>query len=272
VASIGLPWGGSLDCWPGDAIGSALIRTGVYDLTVSEVLARLAAPGELAIDAGANVGYMTALLAWRAGALGPVLAVEPHPDVVRVLRLNAARWSRAWAPVDVREAALSDRAGSAPLTIDEQFESNRGTASLASAGATRRRIAEVTLERLDEVIGERQVGVLKLDVEGHEAQALEGAGAIIAGRRIRDIIFEEHRPYPTPATELLEAAGYTLHTLDRSFFGPRPRPPSWRSDRGLDATSLVATIDPERLRRLLKPRAWTVLGSRAGGVRRGSIA
>lgn len=272
MTSTGLPWGGSLNCWPGDAIGSALIRTGVYDLTVTEALARLAAPRELTIDAGANIGYMTALLAWRAGALGRVLAFEPHPDVARVLRVNAAGWSRAWAPVDVREAALSDRAGSAPLTIDEGFESNRGTASLSSASATRRRIAQVKLERLDEVIDEQEVGVLKIDVEGHEVQALEGAGAIVADGRVRDIVFEEHRPYPTPATELLEAAGYALHTLDRSFFGPRLKPPSWRSNRGLDATSLVATMDSERLRRRLKPRGWTVFGSRAGGVRRGSTA
>jgi FkbM family methyltransferase len=264
IASIELPWGGPVYCWPGDAIGSALARTGVYDLTVSEVLARLTAPGEFAIDAGANIGYMTALLASRAGASGRVLAFEPHPGLARMLHINAARWSHLWAPIEVRETAVSDRPGTAPLTIDEQFESNRGTASLSSVSAARRQIAEVRLERLDQVIGEHDVGVLKIDVEGHELQALEGAGATIGDRRIRDIVFEEHRPSPTPVSELLERAGYTLCTLDRSFFGPRLRPPFWRSGRGLDGTSLLATVDLERARNLLKPRGWVVLRSGAG--------
>src|SRR5205823_1974821 len=60
-----LPWGASIRVRTGDAIGDAVLQLGVLDLAVTEVFLRLAEAGETAIDAGANVGYMTALLAHR---------------------------------------------------------------------------------------------------------------------------------------------------------------------------------------------------------------
>ena len=48
-------------------IGQSIRTTGLYDLAVSEVLARLIDPGDTVVDAGANVGYMTVLAAAAAG-------------------------------------------------------------------------------------------------------------------------------------------------------------------------------------------------------------
>ena len=39
-------------------------------------------------------------------------------------------------------------------------------------------------------------------------------------RRIRDVVFEEHSPYPTPVTKLLEENGYTIFSLRHTLFGP----------------------------------------------------
>ena len=43
LADVGLPWGGTIACWPHEAIGSGLARTGVHELAASEILARLGA-------------------------------------------------------------------------------------------------------------------------------------------------------------------------------------------------------------------------------------
>jgi FkbM family methyltransferase len=261
LADVALPWGSTISCWPHEAIGSGLLRTGVHELAASEVLARLTAPGEFIVDAGANIGYMSALLAWRAGPSGRVLAFEPNPSVAEVFRTNSRRWGGMnWAPIEMHQSAISDRAGYAPLTIDEEFERNRGTASLR-AGTRRRRIAEVQLERLVDAVGGGTPSVLKIDVEGHEELALRGAGSLVRDRRIRDIVFEEHRPYPTPVTRLLEQVGYVLFALDQTFFGPRLRVPMWRRDRISGAPNLLATADPLRTRHLLKSRGWVVLTS-----------
>ncbi|WP_442944799.1 FkbM family methyltransferase [Nostoc sp.] len=44
--------------------------------------------------------------------------------------------------------------------------------------------------------------VIKIDIEGHEFEALNGAKQLIYEQKIRDIIFEEynHNPYPNLVT------------------------------------------------------------------------
>src|SRR6476659_2673104 len=61
-----LPWGHEIQFRIDENVGFSLWHLGVYDLVVSEALWRLVHPGEDdAIDAGANLGYMTSLLAAR---------------------------------------------------------------------------------------------------------------------------------------------------------------------------------------------------------------
>ena len=74
---------------PTRAIGRSIVTTGLFDLAVSELLARLIDPGDIVVDAGANVGYMTVLAATAAGRSGRVLAFEPHPELFAVLCQNA---------------------------------------------------------------------------------------------------------------------------------------------------------------------------------------
>src|ERR687886_1998553 len=69
---IRLPWGVDIRVRPTETIGSSICRLGVYDLTVSEVIWRLLEPGEQAVDVGANIGYMTSLMAARVGKTGNV--------------------------------------------------------------------------------------------------------------------------------------------------------------------------------------------------------
>ena len=60
----------------------------------------------------------------------------------------------------------------------------------------------VALVRLNELLeATATVGVMKIDVERHELAVLEGSEALLRCCVIRDIVFEEHRPYRN-ATEL----------------------------------------------------------------------
>ena len=68
--NIRLPWGKSLEVKPGDAIGQSIIKLGVYELSVSEALWRLLDTGDTFVDAGANIGYMSSLMAARVGRRG----------------------------------------------------------------------------------------------------------------------------------------------------------------------------------------------------------
>ena len=263
---VRLPWGLEIAADPREGIGRAIIRNGLFDLTVSEALSRLLGPGETSVDVGANIGHMTSIMARRAGTRGRVIAFEPHPDVNRDLAANVARWRtmNGVGAIEVHTVALSDEHGSGTLFTQANFAYNRGLASFeAPSGPTHDGWAteDVTLKRLDQVV-EGPIALIKIDVEGHELQVLRGATALLEEQLVRDIIFEEHGRYPTPVTELLEDLGFTLFWLDRSFSGPRLRRPGDPPPARNGDPSFVASIDPERVRALLAPRGWRALGWR----------
>lgn len=260
-------WGSQLHCWP-DSLGLAVARNGVYDLVVAETLARLADPGETVADAGANVGLMTNLLAHAVGAGGRVVCFEPHPLIQQTLARNIELLAREGLDiVELHRAAVSCTRGTLPLSIDpETFAYNKGTASLqATGGGSSTDVQTVRLD--DELPG--AVGVLKLDVEMHEREALEGARSLLQRKAIRDIVFEEHEPPPTPVTELLESYGYAILGVRQGLAGPIVSAPGEAYRRQMwDPPALLASTDPERARRRLKRRGWLCL--RRGLGRRGS--
>lgn len=267
-------WGSALYCWP-DSLGLAVARTGVYDLPVAETLARLTEEGETAVDAGANVGLMTNLLAHAVGARGRVVSFEPHPLVFATLARNAARLRDVdrLDVVELRQAGVSQARGTLPLRIDPQtFSYNKGTASLQAPapgsppGSAAGESVEVATVRLDEELA-GPIGVMKLDVEMHELQALRGASALLARGAVRDIVFEEHEPPPTPVTELLQASGYTILGVRQGVLRPLVSAPLDAYRRQLwDPPALLATRDPDRARERLRPLGWRSL--RRGLARR----
>jgi FkbM family methyltransferase len=257
-------WGSKLYCWP-DPLGLAVARNGVYDLTVAETLARLADRGETAVDAGANVGLMSNLLAHAVGASGSVISFEPHPLIFETLERNLTRWEslEGIGTIAAKQAAVSAAAGVMPLAADpETFAQNKGTASLERADPVNS--TDVETVRLDDQLS-TAVGVMKLDVEMHELDALRGAESLLSRGLIRDVVFEEHDPPPTPVTRLLEAHGYTIASVRQGLSGPILGGPAEAHRLKLwDPPALLASTDPDRARRRLARRGWLSLRKRLG--------
>lgn len=270
--TVTLPWGLPFRIEPAEALGRVILRCGVYDLHTCEFIARLLDPGEIAIDGGANIGQMSSIMAVRSGPRGQVIAVEPHPGAFAELEFNTGLWSQRHdtAPLELHQAALSDRPGVVKLMIPRQFGDNHMLAFVDDDERARSAESsyEVPRKTLDEIVGERKVGLLKLDVELHEYQVLKGAKRLIESRSIRDILFEEQRTPPTPATEFLEAAGYTLFEVSGTLAGPvaglvaspdAHYGGATAGTRPRSAPSLAATLDPARLAARTRPRGWASL-------------
>ena len=230
----------------------------------AEVLWRLADPGELALDVGANIGQMTALLARRVGPAGRVIAFEPNAGVRAELAFNVDAWRAdpAAAPIDVSAAALSDHDGYGELLMPPSFEWNRGIAEVVGPGDPRQGERQrIQLARLDTFVPQpAEVGVMKLDVEGHESAVLRGATALLADRRVRDVVYEDHARYPTAVSQLLENLGYAVLAIGATFWGPLIAPASGPSHvPDWESPSYLATREPERARRRLTSRGWRIL-------------
>jgi FkbM family methyltransferase len=278
-----LPWGLDLRVRESDAIGYSILVGKVFDPCVTETIWRLIDPGETVVDIGANVGYVTSLAAAKAGASGRVIAAEPHPAVFELLRSNVDSWaSRSkLATIELHRVALSDHAGQGRIVSGPLFDHNMGLASLAAdglAGEEGEESHEVQLERLDGLAGDTQIGVLKVDVEGHETEVLRGATALLERRQVRDIVFEDHDPYPSAATSIVEQAGYHLVSLSNDLGGLVLGAPSDRGEvPAWPGPSYLATTDPARSFVRLAARGWQVGGigfplgrlvSRSRGARR----
>jgi FkbM family methyltransferase len=250
------PWRCRMQVARGDAIGSGIARMGVYELAISETMWRLADGDDLALDVGANVGYFTGLLACRARE---VIALEPNPQLLRFIAGNIDRWNGTGERVRLDARAASNRSGVATLNLPCDYEMNLGLATLEASDGTASH--EVQTVCLDEVIAGRHVGVLKIDVEGHEMKALEGASDSLGKGLIRDIIFEDHHPLPSPVSMMLESVGLAISGVEESLTRPILTP-SDRAPQGWYAPTYLASRDPERTARLMAARGWRCLRGR----------
>ena len=274
-------WGIELWADPTEHVGRSVWTTGVFDLAVSEVLFRLTRPSDVLIDAGANLGYMTLLGAVASGPAGRVLAFEPNPHVAKWLKQNIerARQHYEMATVDLHASALGAAAGTATLVLPAASAANDGLAYIADAregtdiherssdrGGAGHTIG-VPVAKLDDVIGADRVGVMKIDVEGHEHQVLEGAAQALHAHRIRHIVFEDHHGAGSGPMTLLREAGYEIFSIGWSMRGPVLAPAADGSlATAFEAPSYLATTETRAALDACTATGWLTLQRQAHDV------
>lgn len=160
--------------------------------------------GDWFIDIGANVGTYAILIAEQDV---DVTAFEPDPGAAALLRANA---SLNGYQIEVREEAVGENAGTAFFTTGLDTMNH---IAAHEGGGTR----EVPVVTLDDVLGDRVLAGLKVDVEGAEGAVLRGAARALSEGRIRLIqlewnlmsrsVFGESRDVQR---ELLRSYGYDI--------------------------------------------------------------
>ena len=184
---------------------------GTYEPELETALRDLVEPGMVTYDVGANIGYVTLLLARAVGERGRVFAFEALLSNVERLRANIG-FNGMQARVTVVAAAVGT--GSAPVRFLVHESGGMGKAE-GSAGRAGQYASSITVPgiSLDEFVygqGNPPPQVVKMDIEGGEVLALPGMRRLLAEARPR-MLMELHGPQSARAAwEALTAAGYQI--------------------------------------------------------------
>ncbi len=138
--------------------------------------------GGTILDVGANIGLYTAACAHAAGEHGHVIALEPAPATFAKLTETCRRLHLD--NVTVLPIAAARERGVAMLAIKPADDARQ---HLVDARGHESAI-EIPTERLDDLTDPDTVTLMKIDVEGHEVQVIEGAPRIMANGRARLIV------------------------------------------------------------------------------------
>jgi FkbM family methyltransferase len=273
---VELPWKLPLEVDSSETIGRIISHHGLFELPVVEAIFRLVDRFDTFFDAGANIGYMSAV-ALASGAR-KVISFEPHPALFARLRRNVARWTQEAKFVGRVAAcceALSSERGRFTLFVPKSgFAENQGLATL-EAHVDREAYDEVnvTTTTIDAAIHEAggSVGVLKIDIEGHEFQAFRGATNSLGTGRIRDIIYEGFGGAESDASRLLTSYGYSLFGLQSNIGGPVLLEGLKPGMRQIGDHNLLATLDPARVKSRMSSRGfWCMSRAAKAGLYAGT--
>ena len=232
-----------------------VIVEGCYD-----DLLRIMGPGDVVVDAGANIGLFTLLASVRVGPTGRVLAVEPDPE--NFSRLDECIRENRISNVDLFALALEEVSG------DRRFLEGSGNTARVVTQPSAQGATPVSTITVDEISRreKRQPTVVKIDVEGSEAGVFRGLSETLASVRAlvvevenadsasviasslsqfrispirtpglrRYLVTALHRPLLLPALELNNRFRSVLR-LARRGFSPRALvrgyPENWLAER-----------------------------------------
>ena len=211
-------------------------------------LAAVAQQGMVVWDIGANMGLFSFAAAFRVGLSGAVLAVEPDTDNVQLLlrSRNSAVRAGGYAPVDVVPFAVVQ--GDSRIARFEIAKRARASNALEGFGSSQaggvletRWVPAITLDGLLHHF--RPPDILKIDVEGAEAEVLRGGVRILG--EVRPVIFVEvSRQRGSQVEAMFRSSSYSM------FNGEAARP----LDRQTPSAEWNCVAVPEE--RLEEARRW----------------
>lgn len=201
-----------------------LLLTGAYEPELVQVCERYLRNDCDALDIGANVGLYTVLFSKRINCDNRVLAVEASPWAAQLLRANLAR-NNVESKVIVYEGAAVSSRGQYCLNVIagmDEYSSLGAIGQVEVSGHVTNPVS-VNGETIDNLVGRWKLepGFLKLDIEGGEYNAFQGAVETL--QRFRPIIVSELADSAlksfgcssSAVIRWLENAGYTIINLSR---------------------------------------------------------
>ena len=156
------------------------------NMAMATTFRKLLRPGDVVVDGGANIGFLS-LLAWQCvGPSGKVYAFEPQPGALELLADNI-RLNQADNIIVVSKALWHETGTSKLYEFDEADHDLPSLGKRSDKQISREIIVETV--RMDDVI-HQPVRLYKLDIEGAEWSAMRGSQQILFGDPPPHVIIE----------------------------------------------------------------------------------
>ncbi len=191
---------------------------GTYEPHLQTAIQELVQRGQVVYDVGANVGYVTLLLARCVGVQGKVIALEPFPQNVRRLQQNLTANSQL-ADMQIVAAAIVESSEEVTFRIGPSDDTGRvvDSSSLSLPPAESVIVAGVSLDDLVYQQGFPCPQVIKIDIEGGEVSALRGMKRLLQEAQPLLLLETHTQQCSQQVWEILTHFGYRISWMKRGY-------------------------------------------------------
>jgi FkbM family methyltransferase len=191
---------------------------GTYEPQLQSAILDFVRPGKVAYDVGANIGYISLLLAKTVGQQGHVFSFEALPANIERMRQNVSL-NQMEARISVIDRAVSDSEDPVNFLTSPSGGMGRveGSVGRQISPTGSLPVAGTSLDHFVYQEGNPPPEILKMDIEGGETRALPGMSRIL----LEDhpiVLLELHGPDATQiAWDILEKTGYHLYLMNTKY-------------------------------------------------------
>jgi FkbM family methyltransferase len=222
--SITTQYGSKLAGAPADSsLNQIIFFRDVFEPVLSKLIWNLVEAGDICVDAGANVGYFTLLMAQKAGGAGKVIAIEAAPgNAARLIR--NIQFNDFEDRVTVIGAACSDCAGELTFYLNPKNDMlcrlelpKKGELDYWLLGNNWQSTV-VRADTLSALVGSdvADVSFIKLDVEGAEHTICKDILENFTNSRLC-VAVEAKQPHIRRTLEPFEEAGFFVYNLHNDY-------------------------------------------------------
>jgi len=228
-------------------ISRTLLLFGERELEHKRILELILKPGMSVLDIGCNIGYYALMELRLIGPEGTLIGVEPSPSNAQLAKRNLEL--NGYGGVEVHNKAISDNKGKKDLFMSTMSNLNtfhtQGTGGIHLDGT----VSTVETDTVPGIMAGRPLDLIRMDVEGHEVEVINGLLPAIEADEMKPmIIFETHlsrygddHDMSEPLCRLFKAGYETRYVGSSSETGTKKL-----VDRGYKPIETLRSDDVER--------------------------